>query len=263
MQSEGWETVAGGIVYWAWPQPRLRRPGVMSPSIRFRPPRAIPFGPRWGRTARYGLPSCLATVSGALRLPERSPSFPCRRLIAGSTGSSQDRTAIPTAGSQPYGITTGPDGALWFTESGGNNIARAPACGLGLSAGFANGALTMSFSLGTSTPANWFGSLQVDTGGERQLWFKSIPAVVPPDSFTVTLGPGFANLGEVTIVSGLETRRARVSATKRPASIPRSDSRLPSPPELPYTACLRCLSPGATRLGSDSGLHGIGRVALD
>jgi len=26
--------------------------------------------------------------------------------------------------SEPAGITTGPDGALWFTETGGNKIAR-------------------------------------------------------------------------------------------------------------------------------------------
>ena len=28
--------------------------------------------------------------------------------------------AVPTAGSRPYGITTGPDGNLWFTESFGH-----------------------------------------------------------------------------------------------------------------------------------------------
>jgi virginiamycin B lyase len=32
--------------------------------------------------------------------------------------------AIPTAASHPYGITTGPDGNLWFTESTGNNVGR-------------------------------------------------------------------------------------------------------------------------------------------
>jgi len=31
---------------------------------------------------------------------------------------------IPTANSQPSSITTGPDGALWFTEGSGNNIGR-------------------------------------------------------------------------------------------------------------------------------------------
>ena len=30
---------------------------------------------------------------------------------------------IPTDGSSPYGITTGPDGNLWFTEAQGNKVA--------------------------------------------------------------------------------------------------------------------------------------------
>jgi virginiamycin B lyase len=32
---------------------------------------------------------------------------------------------VPTAGSDPGYIVTGPDGALWFTETLGNNIGRA------------------------------------------------------------------------------------------------------------------------------------------
>ncbi len=32
--------------------------------------------------------------------------------------------AIPTPQSQPWGITVGPDGALWFTENIGNKIGR-------------------------------------------------------------------------------------------------------------------------------------------
>jgi streptogramin lyase len=31
---------------------------------------------------------------------------------------------IPTANSQPRGITAGPDGNLWFTESSGDKIGR-------------------------------------------------------------------------------------------------------------------------------------------
>jgi virginiamycin B lyase len=31
---------------------------------------------------------------------------------------------IPTADSQPVGITAGPDGNLWFTELRGNNIGQ-------------------------------------------------------------------------------------------------------------------------------------------
>ena len=32
--------------------------------------------------------------------------------------------ALPTAGSQPGGIVAGPDGALWFYETGSNRIGR-------------------------------------------------------------------------------------------------------------------------------------------
>ncbi len=31
---------------------------------------------------------------------------------------------IPTANSSPFGITTGPDGNLWFTESSAGQIGR-------------------------------------------------------------------------------------------------------------------------------------------
>ena len=32
--------------------------------------------------------------------------------------------AIPTPSPKPYGITAGPDGALWFTEYNGTKIGR-------------------------------------------------------------------------------------------------------------------------------------------
>jgi streptogramin lyase len=31
---------------------------------------------------------------------------------------------IPTSASLPFGVTAGPDGALWFTEAEGNKIGR-------------------------------------------------------------------------------------------------------------------------------------------
>ena len=37
--------------------------------------------------------------------------------------------SIPTAGSNPYTITTGPDGAMWFTEAQGNKIGRITTAG--------------------------------------------------------------------------------------------------------------------------------------
>jgi streptogramin lyase len=36
---------------------------------------------------------------------------------------------LPTANSGPFDITTGPDGALWFTEGGANNIGRMTTAG--------------------------------------------------------------------------------------------------------------------------------------
>jgi streptogramin lyase len=43
---------------------------------------------------------------------------------AGYPGGSFTEFAIPTAISWPYGITSGPDGNLWFTENSGNKIGR-------------------------------------------------------------------------------------------------------------------------------------------
>jgi virginiamycin B lyase len=37
---------------------------------------------------------------------------------------------IPTANSFPVGITAGPDGAVWFVESGGNSIGRITTAGV-------------------------------------------------------------------------------------------------------------------------------------
>ena len=37
--------------------------------------------------------------------------------------------AVPTSNAQPFGITTGPDGALWFTEQIGNKIGRISTAG--------------------------------------------------------------------------------------------------------------------------------------
>ena len=103
----------------------------------------------------------------------------------------------------PGPIAAGPDGALWFTDYFGNKIERAPACGLGFSASFADGTLTMNFNLGIATPATWYAQART-SAGDKQLWSRSIPATVPPGSFTLTWGPGFPDEGMMTIVSGLQ-----------------------------------------------------------
>jgi len=105
-------------------------------------------------------------------------------------------TEYPTDAGEADGITAGPDGVLWSTGYASNNIVRAPACGLGLSASFANSTLTLNFNLGIDMPAIWYAKLRTSTGAEKQLWSKSISAVVPPDALTRTL-PGFPDLGTV------------------------------------------------------------------
>jgi hypothetical protein len=104
----------------------------------------------------------------------------------------------------PGAITTGPNGALWFTNYYGNKIESAPACGLGFSASFAGSTLTMNFDLGTSIPATWYANLVTSTAGVKQLWSRPMPAIVTPTPVTLTFGPGFPEEGPVTIVSGLQ-----------------------------------------------------------
>lgn len=64
---------------------------------------------------------------------------------------------IPTANSQPAGITAGPDGALWFTEGRGNNIGRITTAGT----------ITNEFPIptGGSLPAG------ITSGPDGNLWF--------------------------------------------------------------------------------------------
>ena len=56
-------------------------------------------------------------------------------LVVGTLAATRARSqqvtefAIPTANSNPYTIATGPDGALWFTESHGNKIGRITTAG--------------------------------------------------------------------------------------------------------------------------------------
>ena len=74
-------------------------------------PPAMRRASRQDRTVRFGLREnfdASAGRSGASRRPAPITEFP-----------------IPTANSHaPYGITTGPDGALWFTEHAGDKIGR-------------------------------------------------------------------------------------------------------------------------------------------
>jgi virginiamycin B lyase len=65
-----------------------------------------------------GFPICILAIVMILMF-----AFPLAALAA------TPEYPIPTASSHPYAIVSGPDGALWFTESAGNKIGRSSASG--------------------------------------------------------------------------------------------------------------------------------------
>src|SRR5260370_2662944 len=67
--------------------------------------------------------------------------------------------AIPTAGSEPHGITLGPDGALWFTEFQANKSGRITTSG-----SITEFAIPPSSS-GTTCP------YRITTGPDMVIWF--------------------------------------------------------------------------------------------
>ncbi len=73
-----------------------------------------------------------------------------------STAGTITEFALPTAGSQPEGITSGPDQALWFTELAGNKIGR-----------ITTGGSITEFALPTTQcwPAG------ITRGPDNRLWF--------------------------------------------------------------------------------------------
>src|SRR6266571_3643622 len=111
-----------------------------SPSSPSQHPTLASKGSQPDPMATSGLPSSLATRSGASHLVAPLPNFPCPHptatpngITAGPDGNlwftESDKIgritpggtitvfALPTANSQPFGIAAGPDGNLWFTES--------------------------------------------------------------------------------------------------------------------------------------------------
>src|SRR6266540_520654 len=83
-------------------------------------------------------------------------------VLIGITGVPADATkritvhSIPTAGSVPIGIVSGPDGNLWFTEYIGNNIGRITT----------EGAITEY-----PIPTGFARPLSIASGPDGNLWF--------------------------------------------------------------------------------------------
>lgn len=79
-----------------------------------------------GKITEYGLPpltnplTIVAGPDGALWFTASYANAIGRITTAGVI----TETPVPTASSQPFGLTNGPDGNLWFTETSGNQIGR-------------------------------------------------------------------------------------------------------------------------------------------
>lgn len=111
--------------------------------------------------------------------------------------------SLPTASSFPSGIATGPDGALWLVENSAGNIARASACGIGLSLSLANDTLTINYDVGITTGATWRAWL-VTGSGATHLFERSLEPVVPPRAVTEKL-TDFTSQGNVAVSSTLSS----------------------------------------------------------
>jgi hypothetical protein len=126
------------------------------------------------------------------------------------TYSNMNTYSIPTPSSYPEGITSGPDGALWFINTSfglgiGSSVGSAPACALGFSASFSGTTLALNFDLGIDTPAGFNVLLKNSTGATiGDLLAKAIPPAIPPHAFGIEWD-SFPNLGEVTVQSVLSS----------------------------------------------------------
>ena len=107
------------------------------------------------------------------------------------------------------GVIGGKDGNVWLTEVDGDAIAHVPACGIGLRASYADTTLTLTFDVGTTSSATFTTDLMTNSG-QKQVFSKTIPAIVPPQPSTLRLGPGFPYSGSVTVVSTLTDLNANL-----------------------------------------------------
>jgi virginiamycin B lyase len=123
-----------------------------------------------GAITEYPLPNAQSVPTGITAARDKalwfteyvSPSKIARITTAGLI----TEYPVPEV-TEAWRIAAGPDGALWFTGNFSAEIGRAPDCGLGFSASFANSTLTMNFNLGIDTPATFNILLHSKAGAQR------------------------------------------------------------------------------------------------
>jgi len=92
--------------------------------------------------------ACAALVAGL--------ALCCAGLVGMVDAATMAEFALPAMNSNPYGVTTGPDGALWFTEFSANKIGRITTAGV-----------VTEFAL----PVANRGPLGITAGPDGALWF--------------------------------------------------------------------------------------------
>jgi hypothetical protein len=83
-----------------------------------------------------------------------------------------------------------------------------PACGLGLSATYASGAVTANFDLSTATAAVW-----EITAGDTVGFTRNIPAIVSPRNLTFDWNP-FPYQGYVVVKSTLSSASGQLQCSE-------------------------------------------------
>jgi virginiamycin B lyase len=137
-------------------QLRVVRPKISAPSIFTLEPPAAPSYPYGGYTIRL-----TASATPGASADTHAVKSIVKVAYSGAICGTISEFAVPTAGSQPYGITAGPDGNLWFTEFLGNKIGRITL----------RGDVT-EFAVPTSSG----GPSSIVTGPDRNLWFTEFAA---------------------------------------------------------------------------------------
>ncbi len=115
-------------------------------------------------------------------------------LLGLSSGAAQAQVVTEfssgiTAGAQPFGITAGPDGNLWFTESGGNRIAMINP----------TTHVITEFSLGGSPR----GPQGIAAGSDGNLWFtesgSNLIGQINPTTHVITEFSGITGVGVTSL----------------------------------------------------------------
>ena len=186
----------------------------------------------WRRRVRHGDASIgtpadpvrrrgFSSRDGPLVRASGSPSSSANNIGRITTDGTITEYALPTPAAGPVGITTGPDGALWFTEQFANNIGR-----------ISTGTAPTITEIEVPSPAGIPESIA--TGADGALWFterenRQLGRIVPEEPARVTEFARRADAsGPTALTSSCDGRLWFAAAGRRGRRV-RSDRTEPVP----------------------------------